>query len=178
MSGPNSAPEIGQQSYRTPRAFVAGLVRRFGLPATGFAWDLACDTDNCLGSVGGYTFNTGIDALAQDWTELAGLGDAFVSFLNPPFAQSGVFAAKCASSGARIVALVPVALGTMWWRQHVDGHAHIEGVGRIVFDLPDGSGPVVGVTGKPQAINRDCAVLTYNIRAERPRAFLQDFRTW
>lgn len=183
MSGPNSAPEVGQQNYRTPKAFLAACQRRFELDC-GFMWDLACTEQDCVGVAGGYFFPQ-VDALAQDWAkDFDGLDG--ICWLNPPFAMSGAFAAKCAGSGARILALVPVAIGTRWWRQHVHRRATVVGCGRLVFDLPDGT-PVLGKNGKPQGINRDCALLAYNVpvptrNAVRGEVFgdylLEDWNTW
>jgi hypothetical protein len=182
MSGPNAAPEQGLQNYRTPAAFLEAVKRRFEL-AEGFDWDLACDSANCVAPDGcGYTFDTGVDALAQDWRELA--DPALTNWINPPFGQSRLFAAKCAGSGARILGLFPVALGTQWWKKYVHNVAHVVGVGRIVFDQPDGSGPVVAwnkkkETWEPSPINRDCALLAYNILSEStPRYLLEDWRDW
>lgn len=176
MSGPNSLPEIGQQDYRTPKNVLAACFRRFDLK--GFVWDYACSLTNCVGEQGGYS-HPEVDALVEDWHDIAACFPEGTGFVNPPFAQSGAFAAKCAGSGARIVALVPVAIGTQWWKKHVHNVAHVVGVGRIVFDLPDGSGPVVGKNGKPQPINRDCALLAYNILPpSTPRYLLEDWRDW
>ncbi len=177
MSGPNSAPEQGLQNYRTPSTFLQAVCRRLALPQ-GFQWDLACDSHNNVAGAGnGFEFDQGCDALLEDWTALAEPG--LTCFLNPPFGLSGAFAAKCASSGARIAALVPVAIGTRWWRQFVHNRAHVVGVGRLVFHKPDGSGPVVGANGKPQAINRDCALLVYNILpSSTPYYLLEEWRDW
>ncbi len=173
MSGPNSAPEIGQQNYRTGQPFLESCCRRFGIKE--FFFDLACTTQDCIGTEGGFTYPE-IDALKEDWTFLAQLPGT--SFFNPPFAQSGAFAAKAASSGAHIVGLVPVAIGTQWWQQHVHRKAVVVGVGRLVFNTPEGT-PVLGKTGKPQAINRDCAVLAYNILPPGTEWYLlESWRTW
>jgi hypothetical protein len=174
MSGPNSAPEVGQQNYRTPATFLAACMRRFAIPESeGFVFDLACTVDDCVShdKVSGFA-HPELDALAEDWTFLAHIPG--VCWLNPPFAQSGAFAEKCAGSGARILALVPVAIGTQWWRKHVHRKAVIVGCGRLAFDLPDG-------TPMKTAINRDCALLAYNILPTGPGAehyLLENWRDW
>jgi hypothetical protein len=171
MSGPNSEPGIGNQNFRTPASFLASCQRRFQIPG-GFGWDLACTETDCVGTSGGYFFDRGINALAEDWTELADPG--ITCWLNPPFATSGAFAEKCAGSGARILALVPVAIGTRWWRQHVHRKAVVVGCGRLAFDLPDG-------TPMKTAINRDCALLAYNILPTGPGAehyLLENWKQW
>jgi hypothetical protein len=161
---------------------IDACCRRFGIPY--FAWDLACSEHDCLGLNGGYTYPS-VDALAADWTERAGKG---VCWLNPPFAKAGKFcqrAAEAASaSGLRTVALVPVALGTRWWRRYVHQRAVVVGVGRVVFNNPDGT-PVLGKGGKPQAINRDVAVLAYGFQGACDAPWpagewyrLEDWRTW
>ena len=180
MSGPNAPAAIGQQSYRTPEDMIDACCRRFGIPY--FSWDLACSEHDCLGLNGGYTYPA-VDALAVDWAERAGKG---VCWLNPPFAKAGKFcqrAADAADAGVRTVALVPVALGTRWWRQYVHQRAVVVGVGRVVFNNPDGT-PVLGKGGKPQAINRDVAVLAYGLECHKPSDalgawyLLEDWRTW
>lgn len=168
MSGPNSKPQIGQQNYRTPPAFLAAVRRRIGIES--IDWDLACTTADCVGAAGGYT-HPEVDALAEDWTVLARIPDV-TCWVNPPFAQSGAFCAKAASSGARVIALVPVAIGTKWWKQHVHRRAVVLGTGRLTFDNPDG-------TPAPAPINRDCALLVYNILPEGTDYYLlEDWRLW
>jgi hypothetical protein len=158
---------------------IDACCRRFGIPY--FSWDLACSEHDCLGLNGGYMYPA-VDALAQDWSVLSGRG---VCWLNPPFAKAGKFcqrAADAADAGVRTVALVPVALGTRWWRRYVHQRAVVVGVGRVVFNNPDGT-PVLGKGGKPQAINRDVAVLAYGMptRLLEPDGewyLLEDWRTW
>lgn len=173
MSGPNSNPEIGQQCYRTPGDFLEAVKRRFALPQ--LDWDGACTETDCVGVSGGY-FYPQVDALAQDWSELA--DPEITAWVNPPFAQSGAFCAKAAASGARVLALIPVAIGTRWWKQHVHRRAVVAGVGRLVFNNPDGT-PVCGKNGKPQGINRDCALLAYNILPVGTDWYLlENWREW
>lgn len=176
MSGPNSAPEIGQQNFRTPASFLAACRARFGLKE--FVWDLACSAHDCVGTLGGYE-HPEIDALAEDWSVISRAAPGGVCFLNPPFAQSGAFARKCAEAGAPpIVVLVPVAIGTRWWRDYVHRKAVVVGCGRLVFNNPDGT-PVVGKNGKPQPINRDCAVLAYNLLPVGTEWYLlEDWKNW
>jgi hypothetical protein len=163
VSGPNSNPEIGQQCYRTPPAFLEACLRRFG--AQQFTFDLACTEVDCVGAEGGFTYPE-INALTEDWSFLSTisfLAPNDICWLNPPFAQSGAFAKKCAEAEhVKILALVPVAIGTKWWREYVHRKAVVVGVGRLVFNNTDGT-PVLGKNGKPQGINRDCALLGYNV---------------
>jgi hypothetical protein len=179
VSGPNAPAAIGQQNFRTPDDMLDACLRRFKLHH--FAWDLACSEHDCVGLNGGFE-HPRVDALTADWAPLAGRG---VCWLNPPFAKAGKFckrAADAAELGVRTVALVPVALGTRWWRRYVHQRAVVVGVGRVVFDNPDGS-PVLGKSGKPQAINRDVAVLAYGL-GDAVGAdvgdwyLLEDWRTW
>jgi hypothetical protein len=172
MSGPNSNPEVGQQNYRTPPDFLIACLRRAGFED--FAFDLACTAADCVGAEGGFMYPE-LNALEEDWSFLADVG---LSWLNPPFAQSGAFAKKCAESGIPILANVPVAIGTNWWRQYVHRKAVVLGVGRLVYNLPDGS-PVLGKNGKPQGINRDVCVLAYNILPAGHDWYpLENFRRW
>lgn len=197
MSGPNAPAAVGQQNYRTPDAVLDACLRRFGLPY--FAWDLACSEHDCVGLNGGFE-HPRVDALKADWAPLARLrGGKGVCWLNPPFAKSGKFcqlAADAADHGVRTVALVPVALGTRWWKRYVHRRAVVVGVGRCVFNNPDGSpvqhelkdkqGNGTGVW-KDTPINRDVAVLAYGLDAELVQAphpfngewyLLEDWRTW
>lgn len=176
MSGPNASPEIGQQNYRTPQRFLAACRARLGVEE--FVWDLACSTHDCVGTLGGYE-HPEIDALQEDWSVITRAAPGGVCWLNPPFAQSGAFARKCAEPGAPpIVALVPVAIGTGWWRSYVHRKAVVVGCGRLVFDTPEGT-PVLGKNGRPQPINRDCAVLAYNLLpASTEWYLLENFQTW
>lgn len=171
MSGPNSAPEIGQQNYRTPEDFLAACRRRFEVAS--IDWDLACTELDCVGESGGYFFDKGVDALTQDWGDLAACGPGVTAWCNPPFAQSKAFAAKAASTPAlRSLLLVPVALGTAWWRAHVHRKAVVAGVGRLTFNKPDG-------TRMPAGINRDCALLAYNVLPVGTDWYLlENWRLW
>jgi hypothetical protein len=173
MSGPNSNPEIGQQDYRTPGALLEVIQRRLGIPY--FSWDLACQEHNCVGREGGYMWPD-MDALKEDWSLIAELGWAYC---NPPFAQSSAFCRLASRTpGLRAVFVVPVAIGTHWWRQYVHRQASVLGVGRMVFNLPDGT-PVLGKNGKPQGINRDVSILVYGDLARTlPEYALEDWRTW
>jgi hypothetical protein len=61
--------------------------------------------------------------LAVPWHEIPGL-----LWLNPPFAESKRWAAKCAreaSLGAKIALLVPANIGAAWFWDHVFPHAHV-----------------------------------------------------
>jgi hypothetical protein len=129
---------------------------RFGLER--IDWDLACSVHDCVGDSGGYT-HPQHDALQEDWGALADM----TCWCNPPFALSAAFAEKAASTvGMRALLLVPVAIGTRWWREYVHHKAVVAGVGRLVFNNTDGT-PVRGKSGRPQGINRDCALLAYNV---------------
>jgi hypothetical protein len=174
MSGPNSSAAIGQQDYRTPAWFLNACKDRFGLER--IDWDLACSAHDCVGESGGYTYPQ-IDSLKEDWYALESQSAA--CWCNPPFAQSGAFAEKAASTvGLRSLLLVPVAIGTRWWRQHVHRKAVVAGVGRLVFNNADGA-PVCGKNGKPQGINRDCALLAYNMLPSGTDWYLlEDWKSW
>ena len=176
MSGPNSNPELGQQNYRTPKAFLDAALRRLGKER--FVWDLACSEHDCVGAEGGFTYPA-IDALKEDWRFLREAFPDEVSFCNPPFAQSKDFARKAAESNIPCALLVPVALGTRWWREYVHRKAEVLGVGRLVFNNPDGT-PVLGKNGKPQGINRDCCLLVYGMGAHTAEGHypLEDWQKW
>lgn len=144
---PAQKPGRSKQDYATPRDFLDAVRAKFGVRA--WAWDLAATRDNCVTESANYFGPDQLpsvwrDALVADWAKLK--GDLW---LNPPYADIAPWAAKCAGDGAwrirlklsstRIFFLVPAAVGSNWWANHVDGKA------RVVFPRPrlsfDGKAP-------------------------------------
>lgn len=125
-------------NWRTPPEVFAALDRTFS-----FVIDLAASraTNLCPFWYGpDHGIESSRDALAADWTEAG--GDRYC-FLNPPYSRTlaatlkkqrdpshrsyriEAWAEKCweeSQRGARIVALVPFAPQTEWYRQYVMGH--------------------------------------------------------
>ncbi len=62
MSGPNSKAEAGQQDYRTPPDFLAGVQLKFGVQ---LSFDLACTRADAVAGAG--FIHPEQDALASPW---------------------------------------------------------------------------------------------------------------
>lgn len=106
-----------RQDYGTPPEFLAAVRGRFGQIAV----DLAASRENA--ATGMHLGEGGIasDALAHNWRELEGL-----LWLNPPFANIGPWAEKCAACRDRrdwLTMLAPASVGTEWYAEHVHGKA-------------------------------------------------------
>ena len=60
--------------------------------------------------------------------------------MNPPYTDIGPWARKCRETkdaGGQVALLVPTSVGANWFRDHVDGHAHVLYLnGRLAF-MPD-----------------------------------------
>lgn len=110
---------------QTPPEFLAACYRRFKIST--FTWDLAATDAN---TVAPFHFTPDQDALSQDWDECGGW-----LWLNPPYANITPWVAKAsACRESNIAMLVPASVGANWWRQHVDGKAHVLLLnGRIKF---------------------------------------------
>lgn len=130
------------QTYGTPPELKDALEHRFGP----LSFDLAASAENTL--VPGAYFDERRNSLVQDWHRIGG-----TLFLNPPFAQIMPWAKKCrteAELGARILLLVPAAVGSVWFATHVHRHAFVLAlVGRITF------------VGETQPYPKDCVVAAY-----------------
>ncbi len=116
---PAQKPGRSKQDYETPVDFLDAVERRFGA----FEWDLAASKENKKAD--GY-YDEGMDSLKQPWAEVI---KCAVGWLNPPFADLGAWAEKCAAESKRmhprgiITMLCPASVGTNWWASHVDGSA-------------------------------------------------------
>lgn len=128
---PAQKPGRSKQDYATPDDFIAAVKARLGIER--FATDLAAD---CTNAKAARYFTEEDDSLSCDWT-LLGPG---WHWLNPPFSNIEPWAKKCSeTTGVNIAFLVPAAVGANWFRDHVDGKAHVLLLnGRICFD---GVGP-------------------------------------
>jgi phage N-6-adenine-methyltransferase len=94
--------------------FLDAVEKRFGK----ISWDLAASQTNAVCDL---WIGEKQNSLLQDWHRLHGL-----LWLNPPFADIAPWAKKCAleaAKGARIVLLIPAAVGSEWFREHVHPHA-------------------------------------------------------
>lgn len=118
-----------QGVYKTPDNFMQVVRDEFG-PLT---WDLAASADN---TQAGQYLSEADDSLAADrpWRRLGGW-----LWLNPPFGNIGLWAAKCAEEarhGAKILLLVPAAVGSTWYADYVHDQAEVRFLRpRLVFDF-------------------------------------------
>lgn len=112
---------MSNQNVATPREFLKAVEDRFG-PIT---FDLAAHAGNAVARhYFGPGSDAGTDALACDWP---GTGTGLL-WLNPPFKHIEPWAKKCAESraaGSRIALLVPAAVCTNWFIEHVKDNAYV-----------------------------------------------------
>lgn len=130
MSGAAYNRGASKQDYSTPPDFMRAIRGRFGK----IYFDLAASPENAKSE---YFFSEREDSLRQAWPLCGNL------WLNPPFKNIGVWAAKCAqwargldqASNARLLFLVPASVGSNWFADFVWGHAQVIFLnGRISFD--------------------------------------------
>lgn len=141
---PTQKPGKSRQDYRTPVAFLEAVKRRFGLLAFGI--DLAADDANYVAPT---YYTEKENALTQPWRTK---GREF-GWCNPPFATIAPWVEKAyreARIGARVLMLLPAAVGANWWRDWVDGKAFVLFLnGRLTF------------VGETTPYPKDCALLVY-----------------
>lgn len=153
-----------KQDYCTPPELIKAVVSRFGL----LHFDLAATYENTVAPrffgppeiklvmpIPGGIRCVAADAFACDWTSLRGN-----LWLNPPFDRIAPWAQRCAATisflnynrighQTKILFLVPAAVGSNWWRDHVHDWAHVLFLnGRVCFD---------GVAPYP----KDCTLCVY-----------------
>lgn len=132
-TGPTVKRHRSKQDYGTPWEFIRACERRFGL----ISWDLAATTENTKAPA---WITPEMDSLAREWRMKGNL------WLNPPFADIGPWAEKCAldssAHGARILFLTPASVGSNWFRDFVHGKALVLGLnGRLTFAGTDAPYP-------------------------------------
>lgn len=127
---PAQKPGRSKQDYATPPEFIAAVKHRLRIREFGI--DLAASADNAKASrwVGQL-----LDSLSLEWGTYELSWDGW-AWLNPPYTDIGAWAKKCADARPeKIALLVPAAVGANWFRDHVDGKAHVLLLnGRISFD--------------------------------------------
>jgi len=136
MGEPKQQPGRSKQDYQTPATFIAAVKTRLGIDR--FSHDFAADASNKQAPT---FFDEDTDALSVPRWELT-LREcgAVWGWLNPPFSKIGPWAKRCAETcraGGSIAFLVPAAVGSNWFRDHVDGQARVLFLnGRLAF-MPD-----------------------------------------
>jgi phage N-6-adenine-methyltransferase len=111
-----------------------------------FTIDLAADTKNAVAPM---FYDEQLNSLVQRWT--VGYGWAYC---NPPFGRIAPWTLKAMAevenNAAHVVMLVPAAVGSNWWRDHVHNVAHVLFLnGRPTF------------VGASDPYPKDCAILLY-----------------
>jgi phage N-6-adenine-methyltransferase len=128
-SMPAQKPGESKQDYQTPPEFLDAVQRRFGPIRVDLA---AHERNHVVPTYYGPGSPFGEDAFKADWSMHGG-----VLWLNPPFGNVEPFAKKCredGARGARVTMLIPAAVGTDYFAQHIHRHALILGLSpRITF---------------------------------------------
>lgn len=129
---PRQRPGRSRQDYATPRDFVRAAQLKLGIDH--FEFDFAADATN---TVAPHFWTAADDSLVktpEQWR--AEIGDGW-GWLNPPFKRIGPWARRCAdvaALGGAIAFLVPASIGANWFRDDVDGKAHVLALnGRLPF---------------------------------------------
>jgi len=140
---PKQKPGRSKQDYCTSPEFLKALKHRLGIE--NFHLDVAASEEN---SVGLRWFTEEHDALRPEVSWKDGW-----AFCNPPFGHIEPWVKKAweeAQRGAWIAMLLPAGVGANWWRDYVDGKAHVLLLnGRLVF------------TGETTPYPKDCVLLLY-----------------
>lgn len=148
-SGPSINRHKSNQDHGTPPAFIDAVVARFGP----LAFDLAANKSNTVAGPHCYfgpdrKEKAMRDGLKPDWNALDGN-----LWINPPFANIGPWAKKCAEARHRhgwTLLLVPNSTGSNWYEQHVKGQAfELYLNGRIQF------------VGSTQGYPKDLAIFAF-----------------
>lgn len=139
-TGPSIKRGSSKQDYCTPRALVEAIEERFGP----IWFDLAATSGNCVVGAGnpkGGNCYFGPDnqdpklrdSLEQNWSAVKGN-----AYCNPPFANLAPWAAQSATVSHRrawTLLLVPAAVDSNWYSEHVHGKAFVMPLSpRIAFD--------------------------------------------
>lgn len=154
MTQPEQKPGRSKQDYATPAVFINAV--KFRLQIDAFDFDFAADATNAKAP---HWWGEAVDSLAmpaQKWADQIGNG---WGWLNPPFSKIGPWATKCAEVAAtthgKIAFLVPAAVGSNWYRDHVHkAHARVLFLnGRIPF-----------MVDKPKWLYpKDCILVLYGL---------------
>lgn len=130
-TGPTINKGKSKQDYQTPADFMAAVKLRYG----DIAFDLAAHSENTQALA---WFGPGSayceDAFATDWNDTIGQR---LAWLNPPFANIGPWAERCAiagEEGTKILFFVPASVGANWYRDFVHNRCYVLGInGRVTF---------------------------------------------
>ena len=122
---PKQKPGRSEQVVETPDEFIRVVEERI---QDMFTWDLAASESNHKAL---HFYTESSDSLQQNWQLCGGW-----CWCNPPYSDISPWVEKASESreDSRIVMLVPSSTGSNWWRDYVDGMAHVIFLnGRITF---------------------------------------------
>lgn len=123
----------------TPAIFIAATLRKLGIPE--FTFDFAAEASNTVAACYWDKETNSLAQPSEDW--LAMVQQPYMEtpgwgWLNPPFSDIQPWAwymARLRDDGGRCAFLVPAAVGSAWWVEHVHGLAKVLLLnGRIPFD--------------------------------------------
>jgi len=118
MNAPITGPK-GKQDWETPQDLIDAVEKRFGE----IHFDLAASPGQQRSAS---YFSPEQDSLRHAWRDLSG---SRVAWLNPPFADIAPWARKlteeCSDLQRWTLMLVPAAVGSNWYREHVEGRAFV-----------------------------------------------------
>jgi hypothetical protein len=155
---PIQKPGRSKQDYGTPDDFFSAVVHRFGQPVA----DLACTESNAVPGVL-FKLTPELDSLSISTRWPPGF-----SWLNPPFADIGVWAEKClehvrSSYFNSVAMLVPASIGSEWFRKFA-WSLHVR-----VYAL----NPRLTFKGCDQPYPKDCMLVLYGAEPVGP-----EFGVW
>ena len=126
-TGPSIDRANSKQDYATPDDFFLAVRTRFGP----LAWDLAASEYNTKIA---FYFNEATNSLIQQWHTIS----PEYLWLNPPYSNIRPWAKKCldeSEQGAKILFLVPAAVGSNWFAEFVHRKAVVLFLSpRLCFD--------------------------------------------
>lgn len=117
MNAPITGP-VGRQDWETPEELIDAVESRFGT----IGFDLAASNGQQRAN---HYYSPLDDSLSRSWGTVA-IGNK-TAWLNPPFANIAPWAEKltteCRDLQRWTLMLVPAAVGSNWYREHVEGKA-------------------------------------------------------
>ncbi len=135
---PKQKPGQSKQDYATPEAFVKAVKTLLRIPE--FSFDFVADSTNAKAHLYWTQEDDSLSKTSAEWAANCNAGDTCWGWLNPPFAHIKPWVQKCDEAnrlGGRIALLVPAAVGSNWFRDHVHNKAQVLLLnGRIPF-MPD-----------------------------------------
>jgi phage N-6-adenine-methyltransferase len=161
VTEPQQKPGRSRQDYGTPPEFLEAVKKRLGIED--FDCDLAAAKWNAVTDRYLTVMDDSLSGLT--WLRARGLAKGW-NWLNPPFARIAPWVEKARTQqfllGARTAVLIPAAVGSNWWRDHVHGHCKVLFLNqRVTF------------VGCKDPYPKDCALLLYD-----GRSFGYDVWSW